>query len=202
MPVKFLNDDGVEQEAFTSEELTAERTRAETAEAAVKEAQDALKQKTDDLVKMKRGHEGEIKKLVDMSEEEKGKLTADQIQSMQRIEALEGSAKGDREAAKEAMFAAAAKGDVKVLEKLKEKYGMVTMPEGTVTEITARINSIIPWAYSEMGIVERQPMPLESVIVGGGDAPRQRKEGGTRFADTTQGKAIADEIFGSMLPKK
>jgi hypothetical protein len=191
MPQPFLNADGEEVEAFTKEEVEDITKERDEAKAAAEEAKTHLAAKTDEFVKAKQG----FKKYSEMSEEEKGKLSADQAATMQQLEELKGNQEKERGIAKEAMFKAAAKGDEKVLEKIKEKYGMIIMPEGTTEEIAARINAVTGWAYQELGIVERKPMAIESTIIAGGNAPRSKQEGDTRYADTEEGKAKTNALF-------
>lgn len=197
MAFKTLNDDGEEIEAYTKEEFDAVNAKIAEAEAAAEAARTALAQKTNDIVRMKDG----FKKFEELTEQEKSAMSQREIENMQRIEQMEETTKRDREAAKDAMLVAASKNDPKVLEKIKEKYALVQMPEGTIDEIRARVNSVTPWAYSELGIVERQPMPIEAAILGGGLPPRERNDSDKRYADTPEGKAKAKAIFGNALPE-
>ncbi len=190
MPIKHVNEDGSEVELYTPEELKA----VEDAKVAAETRVGAL---TNDLVNIKRGHQGEIKRLAELSEEEKGKLTEEQRQTMARLEKVEDDRKKDLENAKNRMFEAAAKGDAKTLEKLKEKYALVQMPESNVEEIAARLNSVATWAYAELGIVNNQP--IAQVLPGGGEAPRTGEQGEKTFGETEQGKKVESALFGAAL---
>src|SRR3990167_9398510 len=110
MPVTHINEDGTEVELFTPEELEAEKT-------ARTQAEEKATKLTDDLVKIKQGHKGEIKRLADMTEAEKAELTASQIQDRERIEQLEGGRAKDLTNAKERLLNEAARKDPKILEK-------------------------------------------------------------------------------------
>lgn len=190
MPVKTLNEDGDEVEYYTADELAAERSARETAEARIGEL-------TNDLVSIKRGHKEEVRRLAEMSEEEKGKLTNEQIQNMARIEQLEDNRKKDLESAKERMMSAIAKNDQKVLEKIKEKYALVQMPESTVEEIASRLNSVATWAYSELGMTVNNP--IAPVLPGGGNPPIITNVDDKPFSDTEKGKEVASALFGDAL---
>lgn len=185
-----MNDDGNEIDVYTADELAAEKIARETAEGRVTTL-------TDDLVKMKTSHKGEIKKLADMSEEEKAKLTIEQQQNMARIEQLEGSRAADLAAAKERMLQAAAKGDPKTLEKLREKYAVVQMPDSNVEEIAARINSVATWAYAELGITNNEP--VAPTLPGGGENPSFRSNDDKPFSESEGGKKLETDLFGAAL---
>jgi len=201
MPQSYINDVGETVEAYSAEEVAAINAEKAAAEAAAAEAKEHLAKKTDEFVRAKQGLTGEIKKLADMSEEEKAKMSASEQELRGRLEQQEEVTKRERDAAKEAMFIAVAGSNADLLAKLKEKYALVTLPEGTTEEIRTRINSVAPWAFSELGIVERRPVPIEAAILGGGEAPRSREDGETRFADTEKGKAATEHFFGNVLPK-
>lgn len=194
---KIINDAGEEEEVYTPDEVAAFTAERDAALKAAEEAKDHLKKKTDEFVQAKQG----FKKFEEYTEEEKAKMTAREQEYIQRLEQQEETSKKERETAKEAFFTAAAKGDEKVLEKVKEKYAMVQMPEGTTEEIRTRINAVLPWAYAELGIVERAT-PIENTIIAGGDVPRPKGDFGKRFADTAEGQEKAKAIFGAALPEE
>ena len=199
----MFDSEGVEHEVFTQEEvdtaheeLTQKVTDAETA---TTEAKDHLKEKTDEFIKAKQGH----KRFSELSEEEKKQMTTDQLATMEQLDELKVNQETERTNSKEAFFVAAAQGDEKVLEKLKENYEIMNMPETTTAEIQARINRALPMTYNDLGITERKPVSLGSVIVGGGAAPATEGEGEKKkFSETDKGKAIDKEIFGAVLPVK
>lgn len=196
MSKKIINDVGEEEEVYTPEEVAAFTAERDAAKREAEEAREHLKKKTDEFVQAKQG----FKKFEEYTEEEKAKMTAREQEYMQRLEKQEETVRQERETAKEAFFSAAAKGDEKVLAKMKEKYALVQMPEGTTEEIRTRINAVLPWAYADLGIVERAT-PIENTIISGGDVPRS-KDSGKRFADTAEGKDKAKAIFGELLEKK
>lgn len=196
MPFKYVNDEGEEVEAFTADEITAERTARETAVADAAEARQALANKTNDIVAMKNG----FKKLADMNDEEKAKLSEEQRVTMQRLEAVEGQRQRDLQEAKEVMFKSLAGNDQKVLDKLKEKYDLVQMPESSLEEIRTRINSVQPWAFAELGMVNNHP--VAPVIPGAGGAPVFSSPDGARFADSEKGEQLGNALFGDALTPK
>lgn len=196
MPFKYVNDEGEEVEAYTADEITAERTARETAVADAQEARTALAAKTNDIVNMRQG----FKKLADMNDEEKAKLSEEQRITMQRLETVEAARQRDLEEGKEALFNSLAGNDEKVKEKLKEKYALVQMPESSLEEIRARMNSVSTWAFAELGMVNNQP--VAPVLPGGGGAPVFTPPGGKGFADTQQGAQLGQALFGDALKAK
>lgn len=197
MPIAHINDDGTEVELFTAEErdaqVAAEKARAEAAE-------DRVGVLTNDLVRMKQGHSSEIKRLSELSEEEKGKLSTEQQQTMQRLEAVEDARKKDLDAAKERLFASVAGNNPDILAKLREKYALVQMPETTVEEVSARLNSVSSWAFAELGVTSHRP--VSAGLPGMGGSPTIKTEEGKSFADTEKGTEIAKQMFGNVIPEK
>lgn len=193
MPQVFINSEGVEVEAYTAEEVAEINAAKESAAKELEEARQALAAKTDDIVKMKQG----FKKFSEYSEEEKAKMSEEQRSTFAQLEELRTARQKDQEAAKEAMFLAAAKNDPVVLEKIKEKYDMVQLPEGSLDEVRYRLNAVTSWAYAELGMIDRKPNPIASVI-GIGESPRINNNDEKRFADTPEGEALAKKIFPNL----
>lgn len=193
MPFKYVNDEGAEVEAYTADEITAERNAKELAVKDANEARTALATKTNDIVSMRQG----FKRLADMNEEEKAKLSEEQRVTMQRLETVEAARQRDLEEGKEALFDKLSGNDPKVKEKLKEKYSLVQMPEGSLSEISARLQSVSTWAFAELGMVNNRP--IAPVLPGGGGAPVFQAPGSTRFAETPQAKKLESELFGDIV---
>jgi hypothetical protein len=193
MPFTYVNDEGVEVEAYTADEIAQERSAREAAIADAAEARQALKDKTQDVFNMRQG----FKKLEEMSEEEKAKLTEEQRVTMQRLETVEAARQRDLQEGKEALFDRLSGNDPKVKEKLKEKYALVQMPETTLSEISARLQSVSTWAFAELGMVNNAP--VAPVLPGNGGAPIFQNKDGKRFADTPQGDALGNALFGEAL---
>jgi len=202
MPQPLFDAEGNEIEVYTKEEVDAISTefteKLTKAEQDALDAKDHLAKKTDEFVRAKQG----FKRYEEYTEEEKAKMTEERKEYILRIERMEDDQKKERETAKEALFVKIANGDDAVLAKLKEKYALVQMPEGTVAEITERINSVTPWVFSELGIMEKKPAPISSVVVGGGEPPRQPGNEDKRFAETEKGKQVEQAMFGGVIPNK
>ena len=200
MTVILLNDEGEEVEAYSQEEMDAKETEHKealtVAETKATDAEDHLKQKTDQFVQAKAG----FKKLADLSDEEKGKLTEEQIAMRTQLEETQAVQETERKDAKEAMFKVAAQGNEEMLTKLKENYDLINMPEGSTTEIQDRINRVIGMTYNDLGIVEKKPISIESTFASGGAVPRVTPEEEKKFSETEKGKDMEKQIFGSVLP--
>lgn len=193
MSFKHINDEGEEIEVYTADELNAERTARETLEKDLLSAKEALAQKTNDVVNMRHGY----KKLEDMNEEEKAKLSEEQRQTIQRLETVEAARQKDLEEGKEALFDRLAGNDPKVKEKLKEKYALVQMPESSLSEIGARLQSVSSWAFAELGMVNNRP--VSPVLPGNGGSPVFQSPDGKRFAETQKGEELGNALFGDAL---
>jgi hypothetical protein len=191
--MKIENDEGKEIEVFTAEEVAAREKAAGEAvgktegeknaalQAELEKARRVLSEKTDNF-----------KKLHEMTEEEKSKMSAAQIESAKRMEAaetrasaLEEEIKKDKttrsDKAREKALARYSGTDEKVKEKLVENYKLINLPEGDEDEINRKVEA----AWNMMGVGKPKVNPLNQSWQG--DAPN--KGSSENFAESERGKA-------------
>lgn len=191
MPFKHINDDGTEVEAYSKEELDAVSEKANALEKEKADLEVKFAEQNQNFYNLRNAN----KKLSEMTEEEKKKLSVVEQQLLQNQEEFANQRKKDLDASKEALFTSVAGNNPKMLEKLKEKYGLVQMPEGSVEEIKAKLSQVVPWAKAELGITETRP--IETIILAPGQNPViTPMDEGKSFADTPEAKVAETALFG------
>lgn len=173
---------------------TEDEIQAKDAAVAAKDAEIATKQgELDRLSKIQAEQAGNFKKLKDMTEEEKSKLSADQIAERTRadklegeLEALKGSIDADKlaaaDAAKEAIITRYCGSDKELREKFEKNMGILSI-ENLEEKAAA--------AASLSGLTRGQRMdPLHAPIMNG-DAPGHKKEADEKkeFLESDKAKA-------------
>ena len=184
--IKQLEDDKAALEK-EKEDWNKEKTGLETK---VTEAETAKDKAETNLVSVKQSA-GHFRKLSEMNDEEKAKLTEKEKDLLQREENLanEKVAYKDeisRQVGRENMIRRYVGDDQESRKALEDAYGTLTLPEGTPEETQARIDSAAKLA----GIEKHEP----NISVGFGEGVKPKKEGDS-FADTEKGKEALKKMF-------
>lgn len=201
MPFKIQPDDGGEEkEVYGADEFQAVQKEAAEAKAqaeAMRTQADEARKAAEDAKRVAAEQTQNFKKLRDMTEEEKSKLTADQISVKAQAEAAEARAqaleerwnnetKSRVEKAKEKSLAAFHRGDAELKKKLEENYELVKL-EGTDEDTIARRAEL---AYNMLGTGKPRINPLTQSF--SGEAPNALTD--EDFSKTERGQAALREM--------
>lgn len=192
MSIKITDDDGKEMEVYTPEELAAEKTARETAEKTVGELQTKLTSQERVLAEKNEN----FKRFKDLTEEDKAKMTADQIETSRALdnertarEALEAEIKTDKATkitkATDRAVAAYSGGNEDLKKQLEENITLVALE---VTDEDSAMKKV-ELAYNMLGIGKPKINPLHQTW--NGTPPGTQPE---KFTETERGKAAASEM--------
>lgn len=177
--------------------LTADLTKATKANG---EKDAVIEQKNKDIVGLRKSSEVEYKKLQDMTDEEKGKMSEKEIELQKRQEKLEEdtrlfqesqaeSAKKEVDARKERAIAAIAGKDPALKQKILDNYARIADADKATTD--EEVAKIAGDAFNMLGVPK--PAGVGPVVNGAGGGT----VGGddvTGFADTAAGKSVAQAM--------
>lgn len=196
MPIIHQTEDGKELELHTPEEL--ENAKAEAVKPLTEEL-GKTKEEVEHLKKVSAEKSENIKKLRDMSDEEKKALDVNTITILKKMEALEEESnqtkaqlaeknEKERNYTKDTILGSIHSGDEKVKLEIETAYGQLNMPETTPAEIRARADAAMRLA----GIAVKTQNPLYGSF--SGEAPNIKSEKDKEFTETERGKALYEQL--------
>lgn len=204
MPQVIQKDDGTEMEVYTADEYTAVKTAGETAAKTAKDEADVARKEAEtakaEATRIARLHADQannFKRYKDMTEEEKAKLTSNEVEARKiaeaaedRARALEDSYNKDKEVAVTALkmkaLAKYSAGDDELKKKLEENWDLINI-KGTDEDT---INRRAEMAFNMTGTKRNNPLRQSW----SGDAPNK---GGEKFGDTERAKTV-DKLIGEI----
>lgn len=203
MPLKTTNDEGLEIEVYTADEVKAQ------SEAAVKTAVEAkdkefgtvksgLESKLTDAEKALKDRAGEFKEFRKLNEDTVAKMTVmertmyeNTLKLKESDDARIASEKKTRDTLVENSIKAKAGNNEKLITKMKDMYALIGIDANTQEEIDRKVLAV-------MGAISTTEPDLIATVNGftGGSyvPPTQQQNGDKSFADTDKGKAGAAEI--------
>lgn len=190
--IKKLQDENekLKQEKEAAETAKTEAEEAKTAAETAKTEAEAAKEKAEaDLVSVKRSA-GHFRKLSEMNDEEKAKLSEKERDLLEREEKLAEEKAGFRDEITRQMSQREnmrrwVGNDSESEKKMQEAYDKLNMPDGTPEEVASRFEE----AAKIAGIQQAEP----PVSIGGGQGPQSR--GNKSFAETEKGKEMAEKMW-------
>lgn len=192
MPFSTLNEDGETIEAYTKEELDAIATEKEKLASELADREEHLKRKTEELA----GLRGQNKRLADMSEEEKKRYSATELELKAKQEEIDNWRKNEHEGKRNAILDKLTGGNEELLKKANEHYGMISISDDTPENMIRRAQYAVNNARTDLGLTSAES--LGGSFGTTGDAPTFGTKDGKRFADTEKGKALDKELFGDI----
>lgn len=186
------NNEGQEMEVFTPEEVAAKAAEIETAKNVEIEAKN---KEIETLKRVSAEKTDNFKKLNEMTEEERGKMTAAQIEDRKRIETAESEVrrmKEERDAdtqmrIKNDTEAALSKfhgGDEKLKEALEKNFKIINLEGNDTATIQERARMAAAMEAGKTGRANPLMAPMN------GSAPTIRDKGRTeKFLESDKGKA-------------
>lgn len=211
MTMKVQNDDGQEVEVYTADEVQAQTAIAVATAVAAKETEfgavkTELEGKLTDAEKRAQERAGEFAQFRKLSEEDKAKLTVAERTIYENGLALDEANKarvaGETAALTErvnGVIKSKAGDNVKLTEKMKEIWPLITIEATTPEQIEAKAQMVL-------GAISTTTPDLLASVAGFGGGSYQppvvvAKEGET-FADTSAGKGLANDLGLTLEPPK
>lgn len=190
---KFFTEDGTEVEGFTKEEVDAINAEKERLATELADREDHLKKKTEELA----GLRGQNKKLSEMTEEEKKRYSAVELELKKNQEELAGILETQKGQKRESMFDRLTGNDPKIKEKAKEHYGLISLPDDTDEAMLRRAQYAVNNARADLGLLTGETIGRTFSTTG--DVPTFGTQGEKKFTETERGKAAEKEIFGDII---
>lgn len=203
MAMKVQNDDGQEVEVYTADEVKTQADAAVATAVAAKETEFSvvkteLEGKLTDAEKRAQERSGEFAQFRKMSDEDKAKLTVAERtiyeNGLALAQANEARVVADTAALTErvnGVIKSKAGDNVKLSEKMKEMWPLITIEATTPEQIEAKAQMVL-------GAISSTVPDLLANVSGfnGGSylPPQPEKKEGETFADTAAGKGLAGEL--------
>lgn len=197
MPIKVVQDDGTEVEAYTADEVTARETaKAEEAKAAVrKQVEDEFGAKLSEkdqeietqrrLIQSKGKSIDDLKKIAEDKEqkfsETERTLAQLQLDAQQRIEQAEGEKKASLDRKRAALISEVSGGNKEIEKKLTDNYALINLAETDEDSIKARLQSAMKLT---------EGVAAQSFTFSGSGAAPVTKPKADNFAETEKGQKI------------
>lgn len=211
MAMKVQNDDGQEVEVYTADEVKTQADAAVATAVAAKETEFSvvkteLEGKLTDAEKRAQERSGEFAQFRKMSDEDKAKLTVAERtiyeNGLALAQANEARVAADTAALTErvnGVIKSKAGDNVKLSEKMKEMWPLITIEATTPEQIEAKAQMVL-------GAISSTVPDLLANVSGfnGGSylPPQPEKKEGETFADTAAGKGLAGELGLTIEPPK
>lgn len=211
MAMKVQNDDGQEVEVYTADEVKTQADAAVATAVAAKETEFSvvkteLEGKLTDAEKRAQERSGEFAQFRKMSDEDKAKLTVAERtiyeNGLALAQANEARVAADTAALTERVnrvIKSKAGDNVKLSEKMKEMWPLITIEATTPEQIEAKAQMVL-------GAISSTVPDLLANVSGfnGGSylPPQPEKKEGETFADTAAGKGLAGELGLTIEPPK
>ncbi len=199
--IKVTDENGNEIEAYTADELAAQKAESEVAIAAAKKELETSKAEQERLNRHISEQKDNFKKLNEMTEAEKAKFSAEQLETMKRVEASEARAKAledkinkdenDRMASDKEKFLSKYHGGNKELkEALEKNYDLINLVGSSSAIIEERARLAANMEKGKIGTGN----PLFANL--NGESPHiQKKSENDKFMESEKAKK-ALELMG------
>jgi Skp family chaperone for outer membrane proteins len=195
MPIKAFDENGEEIEVYSKDEVTPILTEKEKLAAEIAAKEEKIQEQGRNLTGLRQKYEVETKRLADMSEEDKAKLSEAQISLMKRTEELEDAKRREHDSKRNRILEEMSQGDEKLRKEIDKHYGLINLPEETEEEIMQRARYARQNASLDLGLVSEGP----GIGAGLGGGSRVPNAGIKPAASTERQKAIDTALFGDIL---
>lgn len=207
MSKKIINEDGTEEEVFTAAEMkakddliAAEQEKTKNLSEEIKTAQAKIAEQAGQLSGQRNRFEGEIKKLSDMTEAERAKLSDAEFRAMKASEDLDNLQKSIRTKERDVILNKLIGDDKNLRDAALKHYDLLgSLPEATAEEMARRVAYAVNNARVDLNVAGG-PNPLTSALQVAGVPPQFEKPEGKSFAETKQGEALAQTL--GLAPKE